>query len=75
MDTYYICSDCAIWVANADSTGMSEEIESIVTDPIHDECGHWVVGADYDCFSWSQCARCNSTLGGDRMSAYLLERN
>jgi hypothetical protein len=62
-----ICSDCAMWHANADSSGMDAETEARVRAV----GGHWVVG-DHVGFSWHRCDSCGSWLGGDRFVGSVL---
>ena len=71
----WICVDCAMLIANGDTSGMDHETEQRVTNPELDylgDGGYWVIGNDTDPFSWNECDRCNSPLGGERMAANIL---
>lgn len=72
----HICTDCAMWCANADTSGMDAETEERVTEAFdrQSERGYTVaMGAKVVEFSWSRCDVCRSPLGGSRFEAYLLE--
>lgn len=75
-DCIGICEDCAVWVANADSSGMDDETFARVTDIDLDAAGIWVLDTSHDDgeFSLSPCGRCGSGLGGMRYGAAILGR-
>ena len=68
-----ICVDCAMFHANADTTGIDdparvEEVTSVT--------GHYIVDCGDDgegcaAFSWSRCDACGTPLGGARHRAYV----
>ena len=56
-----ICTDCAMWVANGDTTGMSPSVEFHVTNPAHDDVGdggYWVVLGAPSPAPTGHCDRC-----------------
>ena len=69
----YICDNCAIWHANADSTGIEDQrrlIEVTSVERSFDvDCGpdaeHCVT------FSRSRCDACGTTLAGSRHRAWV----
>lgn len=72
MTEFYICSDCAMWHANADVSGIDDEkrvAEVTAYDGFLDvDCGE--NGEHCRDFSWSACDACGTTLGGDRHRAF-----
>jgi len=72
-----ICTDCAIWCANGDDSGMDEATAQRVKEAerAQGERGYSVaLGDEVVEFSMSRCDLCRSPLGGTRHEAYLLER-
>ena len=72
----HICTDCAMWCANGDTSGMDVETETRVTEAFdrQSEQGYTVVmGTEFVEFSMSRCDVCRSPLGGSRFEAHLLE--
>ena len=76
-----ICTDCAMWHANGDLSGLDahggsgEEVayaaaryEEVTRADIG---GHVAVGNSEAYFSWSRCDLCGMRLGGDRLDAVL----
>ena len=73
-DNYgYICTDCAMWQTNADSSGIPEELIELITS-IEE---HWAIDCGEDgeyCieFSKSPCDCCGSRLAGSRHRAAII---
>lgn len=69
-----ICTDCAIWHANGDTSGIDcEQREQRVKSAPGVPAGYSVaVTGDDNYFSWRNCDTCRAPLGGDRIDAVLL---
>lgn len=68
-----ICVDCAMFHANADTTGIEDEVRVAEVTGVTE---HFIVASgddddNYTAFSWRRCDACGSTLGGARYRAYL----
>ena len=76
-----ICTDCALWHANGDLSGLdnlpeaeaAERREAIIGA---DTDGYVVVVDDGEAsFSWRSCDLCRTPLGGDRLDATFIPIN
>lgn len=78
-ETYTLdgCSDCLVWVANADDSGMTDERAAEVVTGVTEwnDAGYYLVPEGKERgFSMTKCEVCKSPLGGDRFEMYAIER-
>lgn len=67
-----VCSDCAVWHANGDSSGIDDPEREYEVRRARLLAGRSITTGDEAGFSWSRCGACGTTLGGDRHEAWLL---
>jgi len=77
----WVCSDCAMALANGEYPDDANASKAITEGEIRERPYHWALDGDRDGepegastrdFSWSQCDCCRSRLGGDRTRAALI---
>jgi len=74
----WICTDCAMWTANGDSSGMEPEDEQRVIAAEADAANRgWsvIITDEFHEFSKNRCDLCSSPLHGSRFEALLMSRD
>jgi hypothetical protein len=78
IDGLSVCVDCAMLIANDDTSGMDDATEAACRDGIQREAeagGHWCLSGgeeEESSFSWAPCDCCRSSLGGDRVKSAVI---